>query len=140
MIVYGGPDRRPITLGPELAHGGQGIIHAVESEDNLLAKIYFKPAPSDLDRLQWMVDNPPPRLGASGHHATMAWPQTLLYDGHADGKFIGFVMPRVRASVLVLNLITPKIRARQLPNFDWKYLHRAARNLAIAVGVVHHSD
>src|SRR5579859_7870974 len=140
MIVYGGQERQPITLGGELARGGQGAIHTVAARDDTLAKIYFKPDPLDRDRLLWMIGNPPPRLPAATAHATVAWPQLVLFDAPAEGCFVGYLMPRVRDSVPALNLITPKIRARQLPQFDSKYLHRTARNLAVAVGIVHHSD
>jgi hypothetical protein len=37
----------------------------------------------------------------------------------------------------LLHVINPRLRARTLPDFDWRYLHRTARNLAAAVDAVH---
>ena len=46
-------------------------------------------------------------------------------------------MPYVRDAVSMLEVFNPKRRAKLLPGFDARYLHRTARNLASALAALH---
>jgi DNA-binding helix-hairpin-helix protein with protein kinase domain len=137
MIVYDSR-KAPITLGPLLHRGGEGSIHPVDGQAWLLAKVYATPREGYEGKLLWMKRNPPAAASSAAGHAPIAWPRDLLYDGR--GQFIGYVMPRVRNAVPLLEVFNPRRRAQTLPAFNWRYLHRAARNLAAAVKALHARD
>jgi DNA-binding helix-hairpin-helix protein with protein kinase domain len=62
----------------------------------------------------------------------------LLYD--PQGKLVGYVMVHVQNAVKLVEVFNPRLRAKTLPNFDRRYLHRTARNLAAALGALHASE
>ena len=71
-------------------------------------------------------------------HASIAWPNDILYD--SAGRLVGYVMVNVQNAVPLLQVFNPRSRARTLPNFNRRYLHRTARNLAAALGALHDSN
>lgn len=125
----------PIALGVELAHGGEAVVYRVHDRPEALAKIYAPPRPGYKQKLTWMRSNPPVDPSRAAGHASIAWPRELLYDG--NGRFAGYLMPHVADAVLLLEVFNPRRRARTLPAFDRRYLHRTARNLASAVAALH---
>ncbi len=145
MIVYDAA-RKPVTLGPEISRGGEGTVYPVyplAANSGLIAKLYARPPQDYADKLAWMALHPPndPGLvaGASSGttHASIAWPLNLLYN--PPGQFAGYVMPRVTNAAALLSVFNPRTRARTLPNFNWQYQHRTARNLAKALKALHDS-
>ena len=139
MLLYDAA-RRPVSVERELARGGEGIVYTLQGQPRALAKIYA-PAPREGqdEKLRWMLAHPPRDPGgAQSAHPALAWPQGLLFD--AQGRFVGYLMPRVEGAVSVLFVFNPRTRAQSLPAFDRRYQHRAARNLAAAVGVLHESN
>ena len=138
MTVVYDAARARLTLGPELKRGGEGTVYLVEGRSDLLAKIYHPGASPGEAKLTWMRDHPPLDPTRAMGHISIAWPRDLLYDGR--GAFVGFGMPRVRNAAALFDVFNPTRRARVLPGFDRRYLHRAARNLASAVGAVHARD
>lgn len=125
----------PVALGQALASGGEGVIYPVQGQPRLLAKIYNRPRDEYERKLAWMKANPPAESLWSADHAPIAWPCDLLYDDR--GRFIGYLMPYIRAAVPLLDVFNPRRRAAILPGFNWKYLHRTARNLAAALALLH---
>ena len=138
MYVY---DRshRPLELGGALFEGGEGVIWTVSGLPGSLAKLY-RPGKrtSKETKLAWMAANPPADPGKAGGQAALAWPETLLYE--SDGCFAGYMMPHIPNATTLLHVLNPRLRTRTLPAFDWRYLHRAARNLAGALRAVHAQD
>ena len=128
--------RNRISLGREIGGGGEAAIYQVIGRADLLAKIY-KPAPRAgyEQKLGWMRDNPPDDPTLKHGHSSIAWPLDLLYNG--QGQFVGYLMRYIQHAVPVLEVFNPRLRARKLPDFDWRYLHRTARNLAVALGALH---
>jgi DNA-binding helix-hairpin-helix protein with protein kinase domain len=126
----------PLQLGQVLARGGEGVVYTVAHEPALVAKLYV-PGPRDgySEKLSHMVANPPADPSSSIGHASIAWPVDLIADG--KGRVVGYLMPRITDAVKVLTVFNPRLRSRTLPNFDSRYLHRSARNLAAAVTAVH---
>ena len=139
MIVYD-EARRPVTLGAEMARGGEGIVYAVTGRPGMLAKIYTpRPREGHEEKLTWMLAHPPEDpAGGRGGHASIAWPADLLFD--AQQRFLGYLMPQVAGSQSVLSVFNPRTRAATWPNFDRRYLHRSARNLAAALAALHASN
>ncbi|GAB4582111.1 MAG: hypothetical protein Fur0022_48660 [Anaerolineales bacterium] len=125
-------------LSRVIGKGGQATVYRVAGSSTHLAKIYTHPRPEDERKLSWMVANPPEDPAASLQHASIAWPTHLLYK--PDQTFAGYLMPFVKNAVAMLNVFNPRLRARTLPEFDIRYLHRTARNLAAALGALHARD
>ena len=139
MLLYDAA-HRPISVERELARGGEGIVYTLQGQPRTLAKVYA-PAPRDGqdEKLRWMLAHSPRDPGGiQSAHPALAWPQSLLFDG--QGHFVGYLMPRVQDAVSVLFVFNPRTRAQALPAFDRRYQHRAARNLAAALGVLHEGN
>ena len=87
-----------ITLGSEIASGGEGAIHNFPPEPSLVAKVYHPKKLKDIDsdKLQLMLANPPDDLVAKSHGCvSIAWPVDLLLSINGSQQIIGFLMPRV---------------------------------------------
>lgn len=138
MIVYNAR-RQPVALGSELGRGGEAAVYKLAVQPALLAKIYHGPPREGYeDKLAWMQANPPDDPTRAQGHASIAWPNDLLYD--ANGQLAGYVMVNIQNAVPLLLVFNPRSRAKTLPSFNRRYLHRAARNLAAALGALHASN
>ena len=137
MHVYD-TDRRPLQLEAELARGGEAVVYRVRGRSDLVAKVYTKARAGYDHKLLWMRSNPPSDPSRGLGHASIAWPGEVLRD--VKGRFVGFTMPYVPNAVPVLEVLSPRLRARVLPGFDRRYLHRTARNLALALAALHARD
>ncbi|HZD57308.1 MAG TPA: hypothetical protein VE136_11325, partial [Anaerolineales bacterium] len=108
----------------------------VNGRPGSLAKIYEGRTRSGHTRkLTWMRDHPPDDPTLPQGHASLVWPRDLLFDKR--GEVRGYLMPYIREGLVLLDVFNPKRRAQMLPEFDRRYLHRAARNLAAALGALH---
>ena len=141
--------RRRVTVGRQLAGGGEGLVFEVPATPDMVFKVY-KPevlakVPSLQEKLQALVAHPPAewREAASGH-VTLAWPSQLVLQ---NGRFVGFLMPAVdTASSVELHRVTNPSDRRSatgktawMRGFTWRYLVHAAANLAHATSVLHKS-
>jgi DNA-binding helix-hairpin-helix protein with protein kinase domain len=137
MIFY--TSDGPVTLGREIGEGGEAEVFEVAGRADQLAKIY-KQVPGDGmgDKLAWMVAHVPSDPASSQGHSSLAWPLALLRDDKQE--FAGYLMNRIKGAVPLLNVFNPRLREKTLPDFDRRYLHRAARNLATALESLHASD
>ncbi|MCC6192186.1 MAG: zinc ribbon domain-containing protein [Anaerolineales bacterium] len=135
MIVYDA-QRRPLALGSEVGRGGEAAVYRLAGQPAVLAKLYHRaPRPGYDLKLAWMQAHPPTDPTQSLGHASIAWPTQLLYD--ARGALVGYAMVHVQNAVPLLLVFNPRLRAKTLPNFNRRYLHRTARNLAAALGALH---
>jgi hypothetical protein len=135
MIVYDS-HRQRLSLGECVGRGGEAEIYEARELSGWLAKIYSGPLrPAYPRKLAWMLDHPPDDPTLARGHASLAWPVDLLFDER--GRLVGYLMPQIRNAVPLLEVFNPRRRAQVLPEFDWLYLHRAARNLAAALGAIH---
>jgi hypothetical protein len=131
-------NHRPVRLGAELGRGGEAAIYRLASKPGQAAKIYHREARAGYDqKLAWMQGHPPADPTRAQGHAAIAWPNDLLYDG--SGKLVGYTMVQVQNAVPLLQVFNPRLRAKTLPSFNRRYLHRTARNLAAALGALHDS-
>lgn len=138
MNVYNAR-RQPVALGQELGRGGEAIVYKLAVQPALLAKIYHGPTRDGYeDKLAWMQANPPDDPTRAQGHASIAWPNDLLYN--SSGQLAGYIMVNVQNAVPLLLVFNPRSRAKTLPSFNRRYLHRAARNLAAALGALHASN
>lgn len=121
----------PVNLGQLIGRGGEGAVHAVVGAPKLVAKIYAKPpVPAKVEKLRHMTRrNSPELLNAA------AWPVDLLID--ARGAARGFLMGRISSRKDAHHLYSPKSRRNTFPDADFRFLVRAAANLARAFAQVH---
>ncbi len=64
-----------------------------------------------------------------------AWPLELVTD--RNGRTCGFVMPRAGSSIEAHELYTPKSRAQNFPEEDFRFVLHVAANIVRAFGAVH---
>jgi DNA-binding helix-hairpin-helix protein with protein kinase domain len=120
-----------VSLGKELGRGGEGSVHLVHGSPDLVAKIYLKPvSQAKADKLRSMSSHASPVLLRAA-----AWPIDLLLDETLRVR--GFLMPRVSAREDLHQLYSPKGRRRAFPAADFRFVVRAAANLARAFAQVH---
>ncbi len=125
---------RPVRLAPgkPLGVGGEGRVHAVEGQPALVAKVYHqRPGAQRARKLTVMAD-----LGTPQLRAVSAWPQGVLLDA---GRVAGVLLPRMDLARArpIHDLTGPASRLRVFPDADYRFLVRAARNLAAAVATIH---
>ena len=133
MTLYLGRNGGQYETASRLGGGGEAEIFTVTSHPNLVAKIYSATKTGYSHKLEYMVANPPTEPQVN--HRMVAWPMDVLYD--ANGFCLGYLMPRIIGAVPILDVMTPKNRAKALPGFDQRYLYRTAQNLATAFQTVH---
>ena len=126
-----------LDRGAEIGAGGEARIYAAPPNGALAAKIYHRADDAQARKLAVMIAHSPrdPMLARS--HSSIAWPVDLLREVGGGCRVVGFLMPRVRGLRPLVEFYNPKLRRQNCPFFDYRYLHRTARNLAAAVGAVH---
>jgi serine/threonine protein kinase len=121
-----------------LGRGGEATIYAVPSL-NAAAKVYHLPSPERTRKLEIMLANPP-SVPASSNRVVFAWPIDILLKVQEEGPggaALGFLMPRVSNMRSIVDVYHPRTRKLHCPGFTYLYLHRAARNLAVAIAAAH---
>jgi DNA-binding helix-hairpin-helix protein with protein kinase domain len=130
---------KPIILGPVVGRGGEAVVYSLPGNPSRIAKIYEPaPRPNYPAKLAWMLNNPPVDPTAARGHPSLAWPAALLYD--QDQHLAGYMMPFIKGAAPILVVFNPRRRSETLPQFDRRYLHRTACNLATAIGALHQSN
>lgn len=129
---------RKVLFSRELGKGGEGIVNEIAGASGQVAKIYHSNLRSEEkeEKLRIMISNPP-QHGKSTSHIAIAWPTELVYE---QGKFAGYIMPRVMHCHSLFKIYNPPFRTKNNLSFDWKYLHRTAKNFATALNALHHCN
>jgi len=126
---------RLIPLGAVLGKGGEGTVYEVKQTTVTVAKVYHKPLTQDrTDKIRAM---PGMRTEVLGKFTS--WPVDLLTI-KTTGQPIGLLVPRIANSKNVHHLYCPKSRLQDFSRADWRFLVRAAKNIARAFAVVHDAD
>jgi formylglycine-generating enzyme required for sulfatase activity len=128
-----------ITIGSELARGGEGGIYDFPPDASLVAKVYHADKLKNIDgyKLQLMLANPPDDSAKSHGYVSIAWPVDLLLPISGSQKIIGFLMSRVQQVRPIHDYYNPKTRRQNIPGFNYFYLHHTARNFAAAMSALH---
>ncbi len=127
-----GKDR--VSLAGLIGKGGEGEVYAIKERSGQAAKIYSTNLRTKReDKVRAMVSK---RLSAKTN--LVAYPNEIVTD--LRGNFLGFVMPLVSGYHPLHELYNPKSRRRQFPRADYRFLVRAAQNVARAVGKVHQAE
>jgi DNA-binding helix-hairpin-helix protein with protein kinase domain len=128
--------RPALDLGECLGRGGEATIFALRADPDTIAKLYHQPRSDRAEKLALMIARPPDPIRVNGH-TVIAWPTRRLFCSDGTGRVSGCLMPRVTGGIRAAELHNMKSRLLASPQFTWKYLVRAARNLAVAVQRVH---
>ena len=118
---------------------GRLVVYSLVDHPGWIAKLYEPaPRPNYSAKLAWMLNNPPVDPTAALGHPSLAWPAALLYD--QEYRLAGYRMPYIKEAAPILVVFNPRRRSETLPQFDRRYLHRTACNLATAIGALHQSN
>lgn len=121
-------------LGKRIGKGGEGEVYAVAGRPHQAAKIYKAAlAGKREEKVRAMVTH---ALARSTE--LVAFPSEIVTD--AKGRFLGFLMRLVNGYRPLHELYSPKSRRWHFPNADYRFVVRAAVNLASAVGKIHTTD
>lgn len=134
MKVLTGNRSGPIHLTKQIASSGEGTVWET-SWKGYLAKQYHQPETKRVKKLEVMIANPPHDPNHKHNHISFAWPQDLLHDD--QGQVVGFLMPTISHSVKLPTIYNPTLRNRKWPEFNWRYLHTAALNIASILQALH---
>jgi DNA-binding helix-hairpin-helix protein with protein kinase domain len=118
-----------VQLAAEIGRGGEAVVYNVRGHDKLVAKLYLPGKQDEGGKISSMLAIADPRLQSLG-----AWPTDTLRDG---GKIAGFLMPKITGHRSLFDLTVPKLRLREFPRADWRFLIRAAENTARAFHFIH---
>lgn len=136
---YKYPDKNyRISLADNVGRGGEGEVWTILDHYDQVAKIYY-PSHRTIqkkNKLEIMINNPPIDHTRSfvPPHISLAWPTDILYQ---DGEFAGYIMPYIDRSPSLFKISNPRLRREFYSTFDYRYLHRTAQNIAIAVDSMH---
>jgi len=124
---------RRVGLGAELGRGGEAAVYSVESQPELVAKIYHQPPGAEkTEKLSQMVSLQSERL-----LALSAWPVGCLFAAR-NRSMAGFLMKNVSRFKDIHLLYNPKSRTREFPpRANWRFLIHTASNVARAFAAVH---
>src|ERR1700743_3014503 len=121
---------RPGRLGRRGGQGGEGGVCEVVEQPGLVAKTFHVPlSPVRAEKIRAMVAGRNPALDR-----LTAWPIELL--SLPTGAPVGLLMPRVAGYRDIHQLYSPKSRRAAFPSADWRFLVRAAANVARAFATV----
>ncbi|MGF1660352.1 MAG: hypothetical protein ACFCUS_13070 [Rubrimonas sp.] len=121
----------PVRLGRRIGRGGEGEVFGVARDPARAAKVYAPEGAAAREaKIAAMA-----QAGLAERAPLVAFPQAALRD--AQGRFAGFLMPRIREAEPLHELYAPGARKRAFPDADYRFLVRAALNAARAVAAAH---
>jgi len=120
-----------VSLGPELGRGGEGTVFSLSSDPTLAAKIYHGSiAREKVEKIIEMI-----ALRTDVLASFTAWPEDVLRDSRNIA--CGFLMPKINGFKDIHGLYSPKSRRTEFVKADWRFLIRAARNVARVFAAIH---
>ncbi len=123
---------RSVLVGPELARGGEGAVHALADRDTLVAKIYHRPVHRDKAAKLILMT----KAATEGILKIASWPTATLH-AYGRGPVVGVLMPRIVDHREIHQLYSPAERRNLFPQADWQFLIHCAMNCAAAFEIVH---
>ena len=127
--VVAGSER--LSVGELIGKGGEGEVFLVKNRSGQAVKIYSAGLRAKREeKVRAMV-----REGLAAKTNLVAYPGEVVSDSR--GSFIGFLMRLVSGYRPIHELYSPKSRQKNFPSTDYRFVVRAALNIARAVGRVH---
>ena len=139
MARYSTDKGSTLNTDKALGAGGEGTVYTIVGQPHAVAKIYHahRLTKALADKVTAMVADPPDdesRNDPQLKHVSIAWPEQVLFH---NGKFVGYVMPKIPKSDDLYDLLQPQQRAKQHPHADHRMIYRTARNFATAMAAIH---
>lgn len=126
--IFIGKDR--VSVAELIGKGGEGEVYAIKGRSGQAVKIYNTGLRAKReDKVRAMVGE-----GLAVRTDLVAYPGEVVTDHR--GNFLGFVMRLVSGYRPLHELYSPKSRQRHFPKADYRFIIRAALNVARAVGKV----
>ncbi len=126
-------DNREVSLGRQIGKGGEGEVYLAATEAGVAVKLYTVSDKSDRERkILAMI-----RAGLAKKSPLTAFPIALARK--RNGEFVGFTMRLVPDHRPLHDLYAPGSRKHNFPQADFRFLVRAAANVARAIASVHHA-
>jgi DNA-binding helix-hairpin-helix protein with protein kinase domain len=120
-----------VSVAKLIGKGGEGEVYTINEHAGQAIKIYKTDLrPKREGKVRAMVSE---RLADSTD--LVAYPGAVVTD--LQGSFLGFVMRLVSGFRPLHELYSPKSRQQHFPKSDYRFIVRAALNVARAVGKVH---
>ena len=127
-IVIG---KERFSVSEMIGKGGEGEVYAIRGRSGLAVKIYNAGIRAKReDKVRAMIGG-----GLAVKTDIIAYPDEIVSD--MSGNFLGFAMRLVSGYRPVHELYSPKSRQYHFPKADYRFIVRAAQNVARAVGNVH---
>jgi DNA-binding helix-hairpin-helix protein with protein kinase domain len=125
---------RQLELVKRIGRGGEGDVFLLAGNERLAVKVYKDDKrKSREEKVRAIV-----KQGLAGGTQLVAYPQAVVTS--KSGQFLGFTMRLVDGFRPVHELYGPKSRKIHYPKADYRFMVRAAANIARAVGEVHNSS
>jgi DNA-binding helix-hairpin-helix protein with protein kinase domain len=126
-------DDREVPLGRRIGKGGEGEVFLAASETGVAVKLYTVADKASRERkIVAMI-----RAGLAKKSPLTAFPISIVRQ--RNGKFVGFTMRLVPEHMPLHDLYSPGSRKHKFPQADFRFLVRAAANIARAIASVHHA-
>ena len=120
-----------VAVGELIGKGGEGQVFALNGRSGAAVKIYDSRLRVEREeKVRAMVHG-----GFAARTDLVAYPREVVSD--RGGNFLGFLMQLVSGYRPVHELYSPKSRQIHFPKADYRFIIRAALNVARAVGKVH---
>lgn len=120
-----------MKVGREIGSGGEGRVCEVVGLPDLVAKIYHTPpSPERQEKLRRMA-----KMDVGPLRELAAWPIDVI--AVKAGVVGGFVMQRISGHEDVHFLYGPKSRREKFPDADFRFVVRAASNIAKTFATAH---
>lgn len=123
-----------ISVGKQIGKGGEGEVFNLSSRPGQAVKIYNSQLRTKRkEKALAMV-----RAQFASKTNLIAFPHDIASD--LQGNFLGFVMRLVEGCQPIHELYSPKSRQHNFPQADYRFIIRAAINVARAIGNVHQAQ
>jgi DNA-binding helix-hairpin-helix protein with protein kinase domain len=124
-------DGKQLQLGRRIGKGGEGDVFALVTSNEFAVKFYTtRDGASRESKINAMV-----RARLADKSMLVAFPTAMVR--RKDGSFAGFMMRLVAGHKPLHELYSPGARKLHFPQADYRFLVRAAANIARAIAQVH---
>jgi DNA-binding helix-hairpin-helix protein with protein kinase domain len=125
---------KKLDLVKRIGRGGEGDVYLFVGNEHLAVKIYREDKRKDREEKVAAII----KQGLAEKTTLIAFPRTIVTS--KTGDFVGFTMRLVNQFRPIHELYGPKSRKMYYPKADYRFLIRAATNIARAIGEVHNSS
>lgn len=135
MKYFFSSTKQELFLEDLVGRGSGAAIYRIKNDVSLVAKIYHNPSKVPLEKLEYMLSNPPDDPEQAKQHISLAWIHEEIVD--ESDRVMGYLMPRIENGLPIHRLYTPRERRLDFPGVDWGVLHRSAQHLARTMAAIH---